>query len=85
MLKHTNTKARYLLQSIKVKGSTLILTEDLNVITIIKVIRGALKLLFKLTFNGVSLPFKIGNYSVYIVIADFKEPKLTLLDLSTLN
>src|SRR5438105_3305493 len=78
-------KAGYLLRSAEVKGSTLALTGDLNATTAIEVIGGAPKSLSKLTFNGVSLPFKAGDYGVYTATADFEEPKLTLPDLSTLN
>ncbi|OCL03153.1 glycoside hydrolase family 35 protein [Glonium stellatum] len=78
-------KAGYLLRSAELKGSTLALTGDLNATTPIEVIGGTPNSLSKLTFNGISLPFKAGDFGVYTATANYEEPKLTLPDLSTLT
>lgn len=74
-------KTGYLLRTAEVKNNCIYLTGDLNATSDIQVI-GAPAHTSELTWNGQSLPFKQGWDGVVSATATYKQPSITVPDLS---
>ncbi|KAL1303466.1 hypothetical protein AAFC00_006849 [Neodothiora populina] len=79
-------KAGYLIRTVEVKGTTLMLTGDLNATTSLEIIGGAPAGLTKLTFNGSDLRFKQSKSSgVVTAKATYSKPAFSVPDLSSVE